>query len=110
MFLAPTLFGIFFALLLRHAFLDSSEGVLLPSRSDGKVFNITCLRAKTIIREVLLRDLLFVDDAAFVTHSEKQLQRLQGLRTHHQPQYNTNFDVKLHVHTCSDPSVWSEQV
>lgn len=74
--LAPTLFGIFFALLLRHAFKNSTEGVLLHTRSDGHLFNISRLRAKTRVREVLIRDMLFADDAAFVAHSQEELQLL----------------------------------
>ena len=34
--LAPTLFGIFFALLLRHAFGTASEGICLRTRSDDE--------------------------------------------------------------------------
>ncbi len=44
--LAPTLFGIFFSMLLHYAFSDCSEGVYIRTRSDGKLFNITRLRAK----------------------------------------------------------------
>ena len=33
--LAPTLFGIFFALLIKHAFKRSTDGIYLHSRSDG---------------------------------------------------------------------------
>ena len=62
--LAPTLFGIFFSLLLRHAFGTSKEGIYLRSRSDGKLFNTARLRAKTKTRSVFLRDMLFADDAA----------------------------------------------
>ena len=36
--LAPTLFGIFFSLLLSHAFSESEDGVFLHTRSDGKLF------------------------------------------------------------------------
>ena len=34
--LTPTLFGIFFATLLKHAFGKSTEGIYLRTRSDGK--------------------------------------------------------------------------
>ena len=76
--LAPTLFGIFFALVLKHAFGDSTEGVYLRTRSDGKLFNISRLRAKTKVRDVLIRDLLFADDAAVATHNEDELQTLMN--------------------------------
>ena len=58
--LAPTLFGIFFSLLLRHAFGTSTEGVYLHTRSDGQLFNLARLRAKTKVRVTLIRDMLFV--------------------------------------------------
>ena len=74
--LAPTLFGIFFSLLLQHAFRDSDDGVYLRTRSDGKLFNLSRLRAKTRTRRVLIRELLFADDAALCSHSEVGLQRL----------------------------------
>ena len=74
--LAPTLFGIYFSVMLSHAFGASSEGVYLHSRSDGKLFNIARLKAKTKIRKVLVRELLFADDAALVSHTESGLQSL----------------------------------
>ena len=48
--LAPTLFTIFFSILLKHAFGSAVEGVLLRTRSDGKLFNPARLRAKTKVR------------------------------------------------------------
>ena len=45
--LAPTLFGIFFATLLKHAFEKSTEGIYLRTRSDGNLFKLSRLRAKT---------------------------------------------------------------
>ena len=74
--LAPTLFGIFFSLLLHHAHRDLTEGVFLRTRSDGKLFNLSRLRAKTRTRTVLIRELLFADDAALVSHTEQGLQEL----------------------------------
>ena len=74
--LAPTLFGIFFALLLNHAFKRSTDGVYLHSRSDGCLFNISRLCAKTKTRTVTIRDLLFADDVAMVSHQQDGLQRL----------------------------------
>jgi len=74
--LAPTLFGIFFSLLLKFAFEQSTEGVHLHTRSDGKLFNLARLRAKTKVRTVLIREMLFADDAALSSHTEEDLQRL----------------------------------
>ena len=45
--LAPTLFVIFFSLLLKYAFDDSEDGVYIYSRSNGGLFNLARLRSKT---------------------------------------------------------------
>ena len=76
--LAPTLFGIFFAVLLKYAFGSTTEGIYLRTRSDGKLFNISRLKAKTKVRRKCLRDFLFADDAAFTTHSAEALQHLMN--------------------------------
>ena len=74
--LAPTLFGIFFSLLLKHAFGTATEGVHLRTRSDGRLYNLARLKAKTRVRETIIRDMLFADDAAVTSHTEQELQRL----------------------------------
>ena len=68
--LAPTLFGIFVATLLKHAFGESTEGIYLRTRSDGNLFKIPRLRTKTRVHEKHVRDLLFAEDAAiYNSHS-----------------------------------------
>ena len=74
--LAPTLFGIFFSLLLNHAFGTSTEGVFIHTRSDGNLFKPSRLKSKRKIKKVVVRDLLFADDAAIVAHSANDLQNL----------------------------------
>ena len=74
--LAPTLFGIFFALLLKHAFGTSSDGVFLLTRTDGRLFNIARLRSKSKISKVIVRDLHFADDPAIAFYTQNGLQRL----------------------------------
>ena len=74
--LAPTLFGIFFSLLLSYAFRESDDGVFIHTRSDGGLFNLARLRAKTKVQRVLIREMLFADDAGLAAHTEAALQRL----------------------------------
>ena len=62
--------------MLKHAFSSSTEGVYLRTRSDGKLFNLARLRAKSKVREAVIRDMLFADDAALAAHTEDELQRL----------------------------------
>ena len=73
---APTLFGIFFALLLRHAFGTASEGICLRTRSDGRLFSLGRLRPKTKVCEALIKNVLFADDAAVTIHTQQALQAL----------------------------------
>ena len=48
--LAPTLFGSFFSLLLSYAFRNSDDGVFIHTRSDGGLFNLVRVRAKTKVQ------------------------------------------------------------
>jgi len=73
---APTLFGIFFATLLKHAFGKSTEGIYLQTRSDGNLFKLSRHRAKPRVHEKYVRNLLLADDAAITTHTQEELQRI----------------------------------
>lgn len=58
-----------------HVFRPPTKGTYLRKRSDGRLFNIARLKAKTTkIREQCFRDSLFVDDAAVTPHSRDELQ------------------------------------
>ena len=74
--LAPTLFSILFSMVLSYAFNTSTEGVFLHTRADGKLFNLARLRAKTKVRHVVIREMLFADDAALMTRTMEDLQQL----------------------------------
>ena len=74
--LAPTLFGIFFSMLLNLAFRHSDEGVHRHTRSEGKLFNLARLKGMTEVRTVLIKDMLFADDAALTSHTEEAFQQL----------------------------------
>ena len=72
----PTLFSIFFSLLLSFAFSQSEYSLYLHTRSDRNLFNLAHLRAKTKVRKVLIREMRFVDDAALIAQTEDALQQL----------------------------------
>ena len=58
--LAPTLFSMVFAAMLHDASQDNDDGIQLKYRTDGGVFNLRRLKAKTKV--ATLRELLFADD------------------------------------------------
>ena len=47
---------------------------IIRARSDDRLFNLACLRAKTKVRTVLIRDMLFPNDAGVATHIQDELQ------------------------------------
>ena len=76
--LAPTLFSIFFSMMLLVAFKDASDGVDINSRCDvglGRI-NTEHFNAPTKVTISTIRDLLFADDCALAAPSLDALQRL----------------------------------
>lgn len=92
--LAPTLSGIFFSLLLSYVFSQSEDGVYLHTRSDGSLFNLARLRARSKIRRVLIRTMLFVDDAALTALSEEALQNLVTRLAHACREFGLTISLK----------------
>ena len=76
--LAPTLFSIYFAVLLESAFKGSPDDVYLKWRTDGFLFNLSRLKAATKTTTSQIRDLLFADNAAIVAHDESTLQSMMN--------------------------------
>ena len=59
-----------------HALDTTTEGIYFRSRSDSRLFNLARLRAETKVRKVLIRDMLFADDAVVAIHTQEELQSL----------------------------------
>ena len=69
---ASTLIGIFFlSMLLKYAFDESADGILLYTRRDGRQHITTQLKAKPKICKVMTREMLFADEAAVVLHTDE---------------------------------------
>jgi hypothetical protein len=73
--LAPTLFSIMFSAMLTDAFRDGDVGINMKYRTDGKLFNLRRLQAKTKVKSVVVRDFLFADDCALNASSEDDMQK-----------------------------------
>ena len=76
--IAPTLFSIFFSMMLHVAFKDTTDGVDIKSRSDVRLTSIATKHfdSRTLVSLYTIRELLFADDCALAAHSEEALQRL----------------------------------
>ena len=72
--LISTLFGIFFSMWIYYAFNDSTDGMYLHTISDASLFNLARLKDKTLVQNILVRELLFADDAVLVSYTEEGLQ------------------------------------
>ena len=74
--LAPTLFALYFFRMFQLAFKDSSEDVHIYYRTTGKLFNIKRFAASTKKMMSVIRELLYADDCALLTHTEMEMQHL----------------------------------
>ena len=61
--------------MLTDAFRDGDVGIDLRYRTDGKLFNLRRLQAKTKVKTDIIRDFLFADDCALNAGSEADMQR-----------------------------------
>ena len=62
--LAPTLFSIVFSAMLNDAYREGKVGVDFHFRTDGKLFNLRRLQAKSKVTKDTAQDFLFADDCA----------------------------------------------
>ena len=73
--MARTIFNIFFRMMLKQSTddLGDEDGVYVRCRLHGSILNFLLLQAHTKTLEMLIMDLLFADDPALITHSERAL-------------------------------------
>ena len=71
--LVPTLFSMVFSAMLKTAFHDDTDSMVI--RTGGKLFNLRILQARTNVKEERVRDFLFADDCALNASSEDEMQR-----------------------------------
>ena len=73
--LTSTLFSMMFSAMLAEAFRDNSDGIPIRFRTDGKLFNLRRLHAKSKVKMDCVRDLLFADDCALNASYEPEMQQ-----------------------------------
>ena len=74
--MAELLFCITFSAILHDAFRNCNSGAMIRFRSNGGIFNLQRLKARTKVSLLLLRELLFGDDCALIAHTEDELQSI----------------------------------
>ena len=76
--LAPTLFSIFFSLMLFIAFKNTSTGIDVIHRFDRGLCqtNNVHFKARTKVTKAKIREFLYADDCALATCSQEDLQEL----------------------------------
>ena len=67
---------IFFSIMLREAKEDLLDGIYIRFRTDGSLFNLRRLLARTKLIEELITELLFADDCALLAHTKEALQHI----------------------------------
>ena len=72
--LAPTLFSLMFSAMLTDAYRSGDIGVDIRYRTDGKLFNLRRLQAKSKVQATTVRDLLFADDCALYATELQEMQ------------------------------------
>ena len=76
--IASTLFIVYFDAMPQEALQNCDAGVYIRFRTDGSLFNLPRLRAKSRVKYVLIQELLYADDCGVLAHSEKRHSDLDG--------------------------------
>ena len=74
--LAPTLFSLFLSKVLDCAFAGCDKGVTIQTRLGANLFNTNQFKSTTRTKPILVRELMFADDTAFVAHSHEDMQAI----------------------------------
>ena len=74
---APTLFSIYFAVMLEHAFKDCDIGIYIRFRTSGKVFNLRRFNSKSKTFQIIVRELL----PGFYNRKQHQVGRQNNIQS-----------------------------
>ena len=73
--LAHTHFNMVFSAMLKTTFHDDTDSMAIRYRTDGKLFNLRRLQARTKVKEEKVRHFMYADDCALNASSEDEMQR-----------------------------------
>lgn len=92
--LAPILFSIYLTAVLNHAFRDSQKGVWIQSRPGADLFNVNQFKSTRSTTKVLVRELMFADDTAFIAHTHSDAQEIISLFATSAHQFGLKVNIK----------------
>jgi len=73
--LAPTLFSLMLSAMLTDAFKETSPGIPINYRCDGKLFNLRRLQAITKVKKIMIRDLSLLMTVPSIPTTSKRCNR-----------------------------------
>lgn len=102
--LAPTLFGIFFSVLVKQA-IANVPSLMVNTRFDANLFAPSRLRAVTKISSHHICETLYADDAAFCAYTAEDLQSIMDSFS----QACTNFGLTISIKKTEILSCFSQE-
>ncbi|KAJ0183487.1 hypothetical protein K1T71_001463 [Dendrolimus kikuchii] len=72
--MAPTLFAVYFAAVLKHSYNEPIGQIILSVRCGKSVFDLSRFRAKRSVQELSLLDVLYADDVCLMANDVSSLQ------------------------------------
>ena len=90
---SPLLFAFYLTAMLEVAFDRVQEGIYIQARHNANLFKVSQFKALTLTTINLVREMLFADDSAIVTHSSEDRQYLSD----HFAKAATQFSLKINI-------------
>ena len=114
--LAPLLFALYLAAILETAFNDTRKGIYIQTRQNTKLFQVAQFKTRTLSTSKLVREMLFADDSALLSHNSEDMKNLINSIAKAPSQFNlkstskrqnvcTNQSIKLMQHQTLSPSM-----
>ena len=74
--LAPTLFSIYLTMVMNNAFDGYDKGVWIQTRLSADLFNVNQFKTSSRTNKILIRELMFADNTAFIAHYHQDAQEI----------------------------------
>jgi len=82
-------------MLIREAFLNTDDArIYLNYRTDGGVFNLRRLQAKSEMSHIPMHELLFADNFAIMAHTFEHIQKIMDCFTNAAKRFSLTISLK----------------